>query len=245
MGVCPSRSRLSIDGRARRCAARWSGLRCGHDATQLTKIANAGLRAVVWGGNYSDSCGWNWSDATFTAKVNAAKASPYGGLIDYVFIADEPHGPGSGACPNSVADLQARNALSKSLLPDAKTLISENRKADWGYVGNIADVFLPIIYPCSYANGCVPSKVNDGVTLMNTLGITRYWATVQAFKEPASGYYRAPNALEEQAIFDRWHTVGAQSGSWAYSCGDSCCGDDVGLRDLPELWPVWQAENAS
>jgi hypothetical protein len=216
------------------------------DPAQMARVAAAGLRIVFWGGNYSDSCAWNWSDATFTAKVNNAKTSPHIGLVDYVFIADEPHGPGSGRCPNSPADLAARNSLSKQLLPGAQTMVSENRKEDWPYVAKIADVFLPIIYPCSYANGCVPSKIDEGVALMNSLAINNYWATVQSFTEPPGGYYRAPSASEEQALYDRWDLVAdpaKRSGTWNYAWGDGCCGDDIGLRDLPGLQPVVLSEN--
>lgn len=212
------------------------------DATQLARVATAGLRAVIWGGNYDDACFWRWSDATFTQKVNAMKQSPYIGLVDVMFIADEPHSAASGSCANSPADMRSRHALSKSLLPNVQTMISENRSEDFANLARTTDLFAAIKYPCSVAKGCVLSKVDETISAVNAAGITNWWAVVQSFKEPAGGYYRAPNATELRQLIDRWE-AGGPDGMAAYAWGDACCGDDIGLRDLPELWPVWQGEN--
>ena len=213
------------------------------DPVQLAKVANAGLRAVLWGGNYDDiNCVWRWSDAAFAQKVQDAKASPFSGLIDYVFVADEPHSASSGGCASSPQQMRARVALSKSLLPDAPTIISENRAADFKNLANIADVFAPIRYPCSYAKGCVLSKIDDHVAALKAAGITNWWAVPQTFREPSTGYYRAPNATEMQAILTRWQSF-APKGLLTYAWGDSCCGDDIGLRELPDLWPVLRRFN--
>jgi hypothetical protein len=223
------------------------------DPAQLARLAAAGLRAVLWGGNYDDTgCAWNWSDATFTQKVNAAKASPYIGLVDVVFVADEPHSAASGGCAASPQHMRERVALSRSLLPAVQTMISENRSADFGNLANIADIFAPVRYPCSYASGCVLSKIDQHVAAMTAAGVTKWWAVVQSFREPYGGYYRAPTATELRQIIDRWKSF-APDGLFAYAWGDGCCGDDIGLRDLadlpdlpdsPDLWSPWRAENA-
>jgi hypothetical protein len=213
------------------------------DPAQLARVAAAGLRAVIWGGNYDDTCFWRWSDATFTQKVNAMKTSPYIGLVDVMFIADEPHSAASGSCANSPADMRSRHALSKSLLPSVQTMISENRMEDFANLARSTDLFAAIKYPCSNAKGCVLSKIDEAVAAVNAAGITNWWAVVQSFREPAGGYYRAPDATQLRQIMSRWE-AGRPDGMAAYAWGDGCCGDDVGLRDLPELWPVWQAENA-
>jgi hypothetical protein len=213
------------------------------DPAQLARVAAAGLRAVIWGGNYDDACFWRWSDATFTQKVNAMKTSPHLGLVDVMFIADEPHSAASGSCANSPADMRARHALSKSLLPNVQTMISENRTEDFANLARTTDLFAAIKYPCSNAKGCVPAKIDETMSAVNAAGITNWWAVVQSFREPPGGYYRAPNATELRQLMDRWE-AGGPDGMAAYAWGDGCCGDDIGLRDLPELWPVWQAENA-
>jgi hypothetical protein len=213
------------------------------DSAQLAKIANAGLRAVVWGGNYDDvNCAWRWSNAIFSQKLQQAEWSIYGGLIDYVFVADEPHSAASGGCAASPQHMRERVALSKSILPNTPTLISENRREDFANLAGIADVFGPVRYPCSYSSGCVLSKIDETVAQLNADGITNWWPLVQSFREPSGGYYRAPTATELQQVMNRWE-AGGPDGMVAYAWGDGCCGDDVGLRDLPALWPVWQAEN--
>jgi hypothetical protein len=214
------------------------------DPAQLARVAAAGLRAVIWGGNYDDACFWRWSNATFTQKVNEMKTSPYIGLVDVMFIADEPHSAASGSCANSPADMRSRHALSKSLLPNVQTMISENRSEDFANLARTTDLFAAIKYPCSHAKGCVLSKIDQTVAAVNAAGITNWWAVVQSFREPTGGYYRAPNATELRQLISRWE-AGRPDGIASYAWGDGCCGDDVGLRDLPELWPVWQAENAS
>jgi len=99
------------------------------------------------------------------------------------------------------------------------------------------------VRPCSYAKGCVLSKIDEHVAALDAAGITNWWAVPQSFREPTDGYYRAPSATELAAILDRWRSFGPH-GLFAYTWGDSCCGDDIGLRDLPELWPVYQRQNA-
>jgi hypothetical protein len=226
------------------------------DPVQMQRVAAAGMRIVLWGGNYSDdpACTWNWSDATFDTKMSAASTSLYAGLVDYVFIADEPHGPGSGRCPNSPADMAARHARAKSFFPNAKTLLSENEKADWPYLVNSADVFLPIIYPCNYSQtagaGCNLTKITNDVATLRAANPDEWWATIHSFGEPSGGYYRMPTASEEQAMYTRWHSLvdgdPTVTGWWNYTAGASCCGGDIGWLDPggQHLWPVLEAENA-
>jgi hypothetical protein len=223
------------------------------DPAQMARVAAAGMRIVLWGGNYSDSCSWNWSDSTFDSKMSAASTSLYAGLVDYVFIADEPHAAGSGQCPNSPADMAGRHARSKSWFPNAETLLSENRKEDWPHLVNIADIFLPIIYPCNQGQtagaGCNLSKISSDVATLRALNPTQWWATIHSFGEPSGEYYRMPTAAEEQAMYDRWHSLvdgdPKVTGWWNYTAGGGCCGGDIGWIDPggQHLWPVLEAEN--
>ena len=213
------------------------------DPTQLAKVANAGLRAVIWGGNYDDiNCAWRWSDATFSQKVQQAKSSPFAGLIDYVFVADEPHSAASGACAASPQHMRERVALSKSLLPGVPTMISENRAEDFKNLANIADVFAPIRYPCSYAKGCVLSKIDEHVAALKAAGITELVGGPAVL--PRAEQRLLPRTQRDRAgaIIDRWQSSTGRP--VRLHLGDSCCGDDIGLRDLPELWPVYQQKNA-
>jgi hypothetical protein len=211
------------------------------DRLQLDGALAAGLRAGVWLGNYDDdACAWNWADATIITRINAVRGHP---AVAYYFIADEPHSSASGGCSTAPAQLRERNALVKSLDPSIPTLITENRREDFAAVGRIADVFGPIRYPCSYSNGCVLSKVTQTIEAVKAAGITNWWGVVQSFREPSDGYYRAPSAAELAEIIATWKADPGIDGLMVYAWGEGCCGDDVGLRDLPGLWPVWRAEN--
>jgi hypothetical protein len=213
------------------------------DRAQLDRASAAGLRAGVWLGNYDDdACAWNWSDSTISSRITAVRGHP---AIAYYFVADEPHSAASGGCASSPRHLTERNTLVKSLDPSVPTLITENRREDFAAVGRIADVFGPIRYPCSYSSGCVPSKITETIAAVNAAGIKNWWGVVQSFHEPSGGYYRAPNATELQQIIAAWKSDPGIDGLMAYTWGESCCGDDIGLRDLTDLWGVWQAENGA
>lgn len=203
------------------------------DRSQLDLVHSKRLRAIVWLGNINDSsCVWNWSDAALTTKINAVKGHP---AIAYYFIADEPH----ATCAQQVRE---RTQLVKSLDPMVPTFITENRREDFDELAGIADVFGIIRYPCSYASGCVMAKISESVAAARAAGITSWWGVPQAFFEPPGGYYRAPSPAEEQQIVDTWKAEGAQ-GLFVYTWGRGCCGDDIGLADLPDLLDWWRTAN--
>jgi hypothetical protein len=207
---------------------------------ELDLLYSHGLRAIIWLGNYNDACYWNWSDAKITTSINAIKDHP---AVAYYFVADEPHAAPSGGCVNSPDDMRARVALIRSLDPRHPTLITENRREDFASLANIADVMGLIRYPCSYANGCVMSKIDETIAAANAAGIAHYWAVPQMFYEPEpGGYYRAPSATELQQIYTEWKIAPGSriEGQLVYTWGRGCCGDDIGLADLPDLWPVVQ-----
>src|SRR5205823_769382 len=60
------------------------------------------------------------------------------------------------------------------------------------YVGTV-DIIGVDRYPCSYVSGCVFSKIDDTLALLDQAGVPHYWAFIQAF---ADSYYRMPTADE-------------------------------------------------
>jgi hypothetical protein len=212
------------------------------DRAQLDRAYAAGLRAGVWLGNYDGgACVWNWSDATVTQRITAVRGHP---AIAYYFLADEPHAGASGGCSTAPQDLAERNALVKLLDPSVPTFVTENRREDFAAVGRIADVFGPIQYVCRISGGCSVSKIPQTIAAVNAAGITNWWGVVQSFGEPAGGYYRAPTPAELEQILAAWKAAPGIDGLMTYAWGEACCGDDIGLIDLPGLWPTWQTENA-
>jgi hypothetical protein len=222
------------------------------DQAQVDKAKAAGSpQIMLWLGNYDDvKCRWRWDDATLTAKLHALASNPE---IKYAFVADEPHSAASGGCASSPRQMRDRGALVKSILPNVKTLISENRTADFANLKAVSDVFVAISYPCNYGNassGCESnlSNIQERLHALHAAGIPEsqeWWAMVQSFGEPARRYYRMPTATELRHVLDKWETDTTLDGYMAYTWGDGCCGDDIGLKDAPDLWPTWQAENSA
>ena len=83
------------------------------------------------------------------------------------------------------------------------------------YVGTV-DIIGVDRYPCSYVNGCVFSKIDDTLALLDQAGVPHYWAFIQAF---ADSYYRMPTADEVHEEFRHWRQSrmeGYVVFSWAY-----------------------------
>src|SRR2546430_7951463 len=103
------------------------------------------------------------------------------------------------------------------------------------YVGTV-DIIGVDRYPCSYVNGCVFSKIDDTLALLDQAGVPRYWAFIQAF---ADSYYRMPTADELHEEFRHWRRSrmeGYVVFSWAY-------GADT-LENHPDLIDALAWENS-
>jgi hypothetical protein len=194
-----------------------------------------GRRALVWLGNYDNTtCTWDRSDDWIVAHVTPLAGNP---KVEAYNLADEPR---VWQCPSAVQDVAARSALVKSLDPGKPTFavimphFPENPYAP--YVGAV-DIIGADRYPCSWAAGCVYSKIDETVGLLEAAKVPRYWAIVQAF---ADSYYRWPTVDEVHEEFRHWRASRMEGYivfSWAY-LGDS-------LVNHPDVLDAVTAENGS
>jgi hypothetical protein len=193
------------------------------------------LKALVWLGGYSqETCSFSWSDAKIKQRIAEIKGHP---AIYAYFVDDEPHaGP---ECPNTPRQVRARNALVKRLDPRTPTVITENRTSSFRALANTTDVMGLVIYPCTYRlNGCDWRKVPTRVKLAEEAGVSRYWGVTQAFGDD---YYKKPTRTQLQRLINQWNATRAEQ-DLVYTW--DCCSDPLyGLKDAPELWDAWRAEN--
>jgi len=174
----------------------------------------AGVKALVWLGDYDNTtCTWEKSDDWIRTHVEAIAGHP---AIAAYYIADEPH---LWDCPLAAVHLKARSDFVKSLDPAHPTMAviephwPENPYTP--YVGTV-DIIGVDRYPCSYVSGCVFSKIDDTLALLDQAGVPHYWAFIQAF---ADSYYRMPTADEVHEEFRHWRQSrmeGYVVFSWAY-----------------------------
>ncbi len=194
----------------------------------------AGVKALVWLGDYDNTtCTWEKSDDWIRTHVEAIAGHP---AIAAYYIADEPH---LWDCPLAAVHLKARSDLVKSLDPAHPTMAviephwPENPYTP--YVGTV-DIIGVDRYPCSYVSGCVFSKIDDTLALLDQAGVPHYWAFIQAF---ADSYYRMPTADELHEEFRHWRQSrmeGYVVFSWAY-------GTDT-LENHPDLIDALSWENS-
>jgi hypothetical protein len=213
------------------------------DISVLDRVDAAGLKAMIWLGNYRDeddsppNCVWNTSDATLRTQINLVKNHP--AVLGYT-IADEPH---VGACTKSPQQVLDRHNLIRSLDPntDHPTLITENRYADYAALANKTDIMGLVGYPCSIAKGCRQSVVQDRIDAANAAGVQHYWSMPQI---DGDSYYRVPTPTELQQIYAWWRVPssrqeGALTFLW-HGC-DSC----DGLANHRELHATVAAEGTN
>jgi hypothetical protein len=215
----------------------------------LDRFWSKGLKTLVWLGSYSQTtCSFEYSDAKVRERIQEIKGHPgiYGYLID-----DEPHagvfdGDPKWKCPRTPAQIRARNALVKRLDPGKTTVISENRVQSFKALANTTDVMALDIYPCGWW-GCDWKKVPAAAAAAKRAGIRRYWAVTQSF---GTDWYHKPTPTELKRLIGQWNATRAEQ-DFAYTW--DCCrtrnaaGTIVdslrGLRDSPNLWSTWRAEN--
>jgi len=201
---------------------------------QVLDSLPAGVKALVWLGDYDNTtCTWEQTDASIRSHLAAIAGHP---AIGGYFLADEPH---RWDCPTAATDLAARNALVKSLDagPPTVAVIEPHSPGNpyAPYVGTV-DVIGADRYPCSYQNGCVYSKIDDAVALLEQAGVPHYWGVIQAFSD---SYYRMPTADELHQEFDHWRLSrmeGYLVFSWVWN-------NDT-LENHPDLLQALAEENA-
>src|SRR5437879_1988111 len=214
-------------------AAGFSAIDRGAYRTYLDALP-AGAKALVWLGDYDNTtCTWEKSDDWIRTHVAAIAGHP---AIAAYYIADEPH---IWDCPLAALHVKVRSDLVKALDPVHPTMAviephwPENPYTP--YVGTV-DIIGVDRYPCSYVHGCVFSKIDDTLALLDQAGVPRYWAFIQAF---ADSYYRMPTADELHEEFRHWRRSrmeGYVVFSWAY-------GADT-LENHPDLIDALAWENS-
>jgi hypothetical protein len=216
----------------------------------LDRVNAAGLKAMIWLGNYRDDndsgsppCEFITPDAVLTTQINLVKDHP--ATFAYM-IADEPH---VGGCPNSPAQMAARSALIKSIDTASSpafhpTVITENREEDFDELANTTDILGIVAYPChvSPAN-CDPTSIPEHIAAAEAAGVQRYWSMPQIDGDPGANY-RVATPAELETLYGWWRDngdpakhVGAFTFLWD---GAGCCD---GLANHRELDSVVLAEN--
>jgi hypothetical protein len=173
------------------------------DLTVLDRVYAAGLKALIWLGNYRNdkdlapNCTWNTPDATLKQQIRRVKNHP--ATFAY-FVADEPH---VGACTRSPKQIRDRHNLIRSMDPniDHKTVITENQTEDYWALANTTDVMGLVGYPCSIAKGCRQSVVQARIDWANIAGVRHYWSMPQV---DGDSYYRVPTPSELKQIYAWW-----------------------------------------
>jgi hypothetical protein len=173
------------------------------DLTVLDRVHAAGLKALIWLGNYRNdkdtapNCIWNTPDATLKKQIRRVKNHP--ATFGY-FVADEPH---VGACASSPKQIRARHNLIRRLDPntDHKTVITENQTEDYAALANITDVMGLVGYPCSIAKGCRWSAVLERIAWADIAGVRHYWSMPQI---DGDSYYRVPTPSELKQVYAWW-----------------------------------------
>ena len=221
--------------------------RLGYDFVQanpdldvLDRVYAAGLKALIWLGNYRNhkdtapNCTWNTSDATLKKQIRKVKNHP--ATFAY-FIADEPH---VGACTSSPKQIRARHNLIRSLDPNSehKTVITENQIEDYPALANTTDVMGLVGYPCSIAKGCRQSVVQDRIDWADIAGVRHYWSMPQI---DGDSYYRVPTPTELKRIYAWWRVPWSrQEGALTFLWNG--CNSCDGLANHRELHATVLAE---
>jgi hypothetical protein len=201
------------------------------DVARLDVLQANGLRGLIWLGGYDNAtCQFVDNDDWVVAHVSAIKDHP--AVLAYE-IDNEPH---FVDCPNAPSQMAARNALVKSLDPDALTYLTLYKDFS-AFLGSV-DLIRISRYPCSYPDGCVYSKITDTVAAAEAAGWTRYWAGPQIFGDE---YYKPPTPEELRMIFDTWRGTNAEA-MVAYTWNYAGVSDPLNVH--PELWDTVKAENA-
>jgi hypothetical protein len=203
------------------------------DLTVLDRVHAAGLKALIWLGNYRNdkdpapNCRWNTPNVTLKKQIRMVKNHP--ATFAY-FIADEPH---VGACTKSPKQIRARHNLIRSLDPntDHKTVITENQMEDYPALANTTDVMGLVGYPCSIAKGCRRSAVLDRIAWADIAGVRHYWSMPQI---DGDTYYRVPTPSELKQIYAWWRVPWSrQEGSLTFLWnGCSSCDGLANHREL-------------
>jgi hypothetical protein len=211
----------------------------------LDPVAAAGLRGVVWLGNFLNApkCAFEKDDATVIRLVTAIAGSP---VIAAYYLGDEPH---VTECPQAPSLFKQRSELVHKLDPGSQTFTviqaSENGVShDYAPWAGAVDIIGFDVYPCSRsAPKCSFGLIDDAVRAIRAAGIKRYWAIIQDFKDC---YYSLPTPAELTTQFDHW-ARSDMSGyfvfSWNYQPANPACAG-VALDNQPDNIAALKTQNS-
>ncbi len=184
-------------------AAGFNTVEVSPDWESLDLAGARGLRAFVWLGGWSNgSCAFDYPDEQVRSLVGAIAGHS---ALQFYYVGDEPS---IGACPNGPAAYRGRTALIHSIDPQTPTFTvistwDEPAYLEFPYgpwVGAVDIVGLDV-YPCAHGYACDFDLINQAIAQAARVGLTRYYAVLQAFEDD---FYRMPSASELQEQFARW-----------------------------------------
>jgi hypothetical protein len=208
------------------------------DAKALADALPSGTRGLYWLGDYlnAPTCDWEKSDATISAKVQAAKGDP---KVWGYYFSNEPDPYG---CPTAIAQHRARAKLIRSLDPAKATYISLDM--NWReqalrqiplWVG-VTDYVGLNPYICFVGRRtCDFAWLNRVIRAANGAHLV-YFGHVQAFQAEE---WRWPSPTELRRMLDRW----ARSKQKGYSVFTWSWGGSV-LSSQPRLVRVLKQFNS-
>lgn len=215
----------SSSGYAYVAASGFNSVMTGPYSELLDGVTSAGLRGVVWLGNFLNApkCNFEKDDATVTRLVRSVAGNP--AVVAY-YLGDEPH---VTECPGAPKRFRERSALVHSLDPAARTFTviqaSENGVShDYAPWAGSVDVIGFDVYPCvRSSNTCNFGAIDSAISAINSAGIKNYWAILQDFQDC---YYRLPKPAELASQFDHWsrsNMSGYFVFSWNYQPANPSC----------------------
>jgi hypothetical protein len=191
----------------------------------------AGVRALVWLGNYSlQTCRFGRPDAVVRQQVGRLANDP---KVAGYYIADEPDDglPAYGGhCPDVVAQVSARNRLIHQLAPGAFTYEVVTEPGNFAAFAHASDVMGADPYPCLRGRPCDWSKIPAYIAALRAAGVRHYWGVLQAF---SFHDWRFPTPAELTRMIRQWQRSGWQ-GEQTYLWSDGV----NGLASQPGLLAV-------
>jgi hypothetical protein len=207
--------------------------------SQLDPLAERGMKAVVglWGYD-NQSCSFNRSDRQIAPFIRRFRNHPAVGAWQ---LADEPN---AATCPGAPAQFRDRSDLVASLDPRHPTYVVVsvwNGRESFPFedFAGVTDIMGLTVYPCTRTRGCDLSLIRRAIQEVESDGVDRYWAVIQAFDGRSRTRYRMPSANELQAEFDAW-AGSAMEGYFVYSWGPPA---PSSLDDRPDLIAVLRHNN--
>lgn len=195
----------------------------GADRAALDDLQAAGLKAVVWLGEYHRTahCDFEFSDVQVTEMVSGVAGHP---AVAAYYLADEPSIARTEACPSAPEDLKRRSDLVHSLDASATTFVTLTtwdgvEAFPFSYWVGTVDVFGLVVFPC-FQGSCDFSLIDQAVAEASRVGLGEYWAVIQDFSD---SWYDLPTPDQVAEQFRRWSTS-PMTGYLVFAArGFGCC----------------------